>query len=244
MQVLVRFGFLLPFVVFPTEFSWAYQIQIRSPKKPSEMGSRRSFLATGTSALVAATTLAAPANAVDVKVGPLAHTFVTTSGAPKPVRENDATRFFTNAKVVYLLEGKDVNADLAKEVLDLTVKRKTGEGPGVTPGKVRVLSSQKALADVAAGMGLEVTSKSVSVDSVVTTAKTMPEGDVLLVGPIPSSSVAVDGKILAETAYGLGTFVGGKMGRGVISVLLDGPRQDLKSEEGGYLISDILWYSF
>lgn len=240
MKVLLQIRALVPLVSLLATFSSGYDIR----SVPTiGTASRRTFLATSTSAVIGSTAYIQPSNAVDVKVSPLAHTFVTASGAPKPVRENDATRFFTNAKIVYLLEGKDATTNLAGEVLDLTVKRKAGEGPGVTPGKVRLLSSQKSLADMAVGFGLDVVSKPISVDSVVAVAKGMPEGDVLLVGPIPSGGVAADGKILASTATGLGTFVGGKTGGGVISVLLDGPRQDLSMEAGGYPVSDILWYS-
>jgi hypothetical protein len=225
---------------FLSESALGYEIR---PVSLTDEASRRKFLATATSAAIGATVFARPAQAVDIKVSPLAHTFVTATGTAKPVRENDATRFCTNAKVVYLFEGKDTNANLAGEMLDLTVKRKAGEGPGVTPGKVGVLSSKKAFADVAAGLGLDTTSKAESIDYVVATAKTMPEGDVLFVGPIPSAGVATDGKILADTAAGLGTFVGAKTGGGVISVLLDGPRQDVEFEAGGYPVSDLLWYS-
>jgi hypothetical protein len=37
--------------------------------------------------------------------------------------------------------------------------------------------------------------------------------------------------------------VGGKRERGVISVLVDGPREGLVLEQGGYPVSDLLWYS-
>lgn len=228
----------VPLLVDWGKFSFAYELRPQSIE-----ASRRRFFANTASTAVCIAANAGLAAAVDIKVSPLAHTFVTANGAPKPVRENDATRFFTNAKVVYLLEGKDANRKLAGDILDLTVKRKAVEGPGVTPGKVRVLSGEKRLTDMASGLGLDVTSKSISVDSVVATAKAMPEGDVLLVGPIPSAGVATDGKILADTATGLNSFVGLKTGRGVVSVLLDGPRQNLKTEDGEYQVSDILWYS-
>lgn len=236
-----------------SESALGYEIRppTSSVSSLTDGASRRKFLATAATsvAIAGAAVFAEPvqAHAVDIKVTPLAHTFVTATRTAKPVRENDATRFCTNAKVVYLLEGRDANANvLASELLDLTVKRKAGEGPGVTPGKVRVLSSKKGLVDIATGLGLDTTtsSKAESLDAVVAAAKAMPEGDVLLVGPISSSGVAADGKMLGDTAAGLGTFVGAKTGGGVISVLLDGPRQDVKFEGGGYPISDLLWYSF
>lgn len=215
----------------------------------SSLFRRRSFLATwactGTATLLSGSP---EAFAMDIKVTPLAHTFITTSGAAKPIRENDATRFFTNAKVVYLLQGKDASAkssSLASEVMELTAKRKIGEGPGVTPGKVKLLSSDSKLTEVATGLGVDiVASKGVdSVDAVINAAKDLADGDVLVVGPLLSGGIAADGQRLVDTAKGLGTFVGGKTGRGVISVLLDGPRQGLEFEQSGYPLSELLWYS-
>ena len=163
-----------------------------------------------------------------IKVTPIAHTFVIKGGsAPKPVRENDATRFFTNARVVYLFDGNPIENNLAQEVTDLTTKRKAERGPGVTPGDVQILTMTTQL----------------NVEKIAETAKQMPEGDVLLVGPIPSRGTATDGKILADTASTLGTFVGGKSGGGVISVLLDGPKENLKLNESGFPASELLWYS-
>ena len=200
----------------------SYQIQSVNTKEIP--ATRRAFLTTTTAAIVTST-LPQPASSADIKVTPLAHTFITSSGAAKPIRENDATRFFTNARVVYLFEGKNADTGLFSEVLDLTVKRKAGEGPGVTPGNVQTSAKYnwpEAVAKAAGGL---------------------PAGDVLLVGPVKSGGTASDGKILAETATSLGTFVGGKTGGGVISVLLDGPREDLKLEESGYATSELLWYS-
>jgi hypothetical protein len=161
---------------------------------------------------------------VVIKVSPVSHTFITSSGSPKPIRENDATRFFTNARVVFLIEGSGANPALASEVVDLTIQRKADHGAGVTPGEVRTL-------------------KSASVNAILDEAKQLTGGDVLLVGPILSGGTAADGKLLADTASALGTFVGGKTGGGVISVLLDGPKDGLKFDESGYKISDLLWYS-
>jgi hypothetical protein len=248
-------GFLLAQCFFSEHLTLGYEIRksagssVLSLTDKQATSGRRNFLA---SAAIGATSFIAgnmPAQAVDIKVNPMAHTFVTATGAAKPVRENDATRFCTNARVVYLFEGDPTsstkNIQLASEILDLAVKRKAGEGPGVTPGKIRGLSSNKSFLDLAStGLGLEtISSKAESVDSVVASAKKMPQGDVLFVGPIPSAGVATDGKILADTAAALGTFVGAKTGGGVISVLLDGPRQDVKFEAGGYPVSDLLWYS-
>lgn len=181
--------------------------------------------ATGLAVLLAPETALAGPDTVSLKVTPLAHTFITSSGVAKPIRENDATRFFTNARVVYMFEGNPgASSALASEVRDLILKRKSERGPGVTPGSVQSMATGR-------------------VDVVVATARQLPEGDVLLVGPIPSGGTAADGKLLAETADSLSTFVGGKLGGGVISVLLDGPREGLKLEESGFRTSELLWYS-
>jgi hypothetical protein len=209
--------------------------------------SRRSFLTTATATLVSTTAFSQPALSADIKVTPLAHTFITAGGAAaKPIRENDATRFFTNARVVYLLEGSNADPSLASEVLDLTVKRKSGQGSGVASGNVKVLSSSKQLGAIASEMGLDVVVVSKDGENqaeIVEAAKSLAAGDVLLVGPVPSAGTAADGRTLADCASALGSFVGGKIGGGVISVLLDGPREGLKLEEGGYPASELLWYS-
>lgn len=170
---------------------------------------------------------AAASTTANIKVTPVAHTFVANPGqAPKPTRENDAERFLTNARVVFLLQGNSGNdpGPLAVEVIELTKQRKAGSGPGVTPGEVCVL-------------------KSGSVDAVVKAAKQMPDGDVLLVGPLPSRGVATDGRLKADTAAALGSFVGSQTGGGVISVLLDGAQNNIKLVEDGYPTSELLWYS-
>ena len=73
------------------------------------------------------------ANAIDIKVTVSAHTFVTSYGkgkvSVKPVRENDFTRFLTNAKVVLLFLG-DGSGIGEQEVKRLTKERKEGQGPG------------------------------------------------------------------------------------------------------------------
>lgn len=246
--------------------SWSYQVPTTTTSRPSKKHpgiqqqkqqeqqvtslSRRTFVGVvGTVALTVSTPETGAAAAPDIKVTPLAHTFITASGAVKPIRENDATRLFTNAKVVYLFQGKDASPDLATEIVDLTAKRKAGEGPGVTPGNVEVLSSSASMIDFATSLGKgnnnvgTISTKNETQDAVVAAAKSMKDGNVLLVGPIPSGGTIADGKVLAETATSLGTFVGGKTGNGVISVLLDGPRSGLQLEEGGYPTSELLWYS-
>ena len=63
---------------------------------------------------------------------------------------------------------------------------------------------------------------------------------IILVCSISSNAIL---QILADTAAALGTFVGGKVGGGVISVLLDGPTEGLLLNENGYPASELLWYS-
>jgi hypothetical protein len=89
----------------------------------------------------------------------------------------------------------------------------------------------------------EESSIAMLVDQVTKAVKSMPEGDVLLVGPIQSGGTARDGKTIVDTAAALNIAVGGKRGGGVMSVLLDGPRQGLLLEEGGYSTCELLWYS-
>ena len=242
-------GLVKPFIILFAGLlarSNSYEIRPSGTQQAptKETSSRRSFLATtAATTLASTTTFAGPAHSADIKVTPLAHTFITASGASKPIRENDATRFFTNAKVVYLFEGGNADSSLAGEVLDLTAKRKAGQGPGVTPGNVKLFSSSKDLGSAASSMGLDVVSRVDNIGTVVEGAKSLPSGDVLLVGPVPSGGTAADGKTLADTTAALGISVGGKTGGGVISVLLDGPREGLKLEEGGYQTSELLWYS-
>lgn len=67
----------------------------------------------------------------------MAHTFVTAitkgQGVVKPTRENDFTRFLTNAKVVLLFAGDGGGSTAGEqEVTKLTKERKVGQGPGGT----------------------------------------------------------------------------------------------------------------
>ena len=194
-----------------------------------------------------------PTSTISLKVTPLAHTFVTASGtAAKPVRENDASRFCTNAKVVVLWDGgtdASKTETLASDILTLTVQRKAGQGPGVTPGGVQVYATRPALASTGQALSLSVTTASGkvasdnNVKSIVQVAKAMSSGDVLVVGPLPSQGVAANGALCAQLAQQLNTFVGTQKEQGVISVLLQGPTQGLSLNEGGYPISDLLWYA-
>jgi len=194
--------------------------------------SRRSFVAS-TAAIVTSSLLvefptspSSPgnsiANAVDIKVTPMAHTFVTGitkgQGVVKPTRENDFTRFLTNAKVVLLFTG-DGSTGGEQEVTKLTKERKAGEGPGVTPGNIVMSAANK------------VTSLEKEVSS-------LGKGDTLIV-TIPSASFAGDRKAAADSATSLGLFLGGAKEGGVVSVLVDGSKS-VTIEESGY---DLLWYS-
>jgi hypothetical protein len=49
--------------------------------------------------------------------------------------------------------------------------------------------------------------------------------------------------VLTEKAEALAIFVGGKTDGGVMSVLLDGLKEDRKFQESGYKTSELLWYS-
>jgi hypothetical protein len=228
--------------VSTTTPQWHHESTLPSTAATAAANTRRTFLVetivtaastVGGLTVVVVSPPSALAVTTDIKVTPVAHTFLTSSGTAKPIRENDATRYFTNARVVYLLEGATAsNINLARDVVERTIQRKAEEGPGVTKGKVELLTPQNG------------DDSSSIVKTVTQFVKSMSgAGDVVLVGPLPSKGTVQDGKLLADTAAALGTFVGGKREGGVISVLLDGPRQGLRLEEGGYPISDLLWYS-
>jgi len=101
------------------------------------LDSRRSFVINGVT--VASTLLSVPTtiNAIDIKVTPLAHTFVTKDDAAKPVRKNDFTRFLTNVNVVLLFSSWDRDGE--EEVVKLTKERKVGRGPG---GNIVILAKK------------------------------------------------------------------------------------------------------
>lgn len=244
-SILVTIGFFLVRESSSFQLGKApcHNLNIVEPEAPKSLVEepRRVFFADILKGAAAAGLVSLPTSAIAqgdivsagaIKVTAIAHTFVTTgkSPSPKPIRENDATRFFANAKVVYIFEGKNSDSTkLAQEVTDLTKKRKADEGPGVTPGNISTLVPDGSKGGV--------------IDRVVEAAKKLPDGDVLLVGPIPSQGTEGDGKLLASTASGLGTFVGGQRGGGVISVLLNGPKENFKLIESGYPASELLWYS-
>mmetsp|Transcript_14303 Transcript_14303/g.24287 ORF Transcript_14303/g.24287 Transcript_14303/m.24287 type:complete len:242 (+) Transcript_14303:34-759(+) len=216
-----------------------------TPHHPDNVN-RRAFLHTSSAAITSAALIGGiprPCQAVDLKVTPIAHTFITSSGTAKPLRENDATRFLTNAKVVYLFEGSDASPTLSSEILGLTAKRKADEGPGVTPGNVVVASTNAQILDTARSLGLGVQStKDLTPKSAAALATTISAGDVVVVGPLPSDGTANDAKVVLEVATNLGAVVGGAKSGGVISVLVDGPKEGLLLMEDGLPTSTILWY--
>lgn len=186
--------------------------------------------------VAAAAVTSTNAPTVNINVNPLAHTFVVGS-KPKPTRENDATRFLTNARVVILFSstgggGAGGTADaLADEVVKLSTKRKNEAGPGVTPGSVIQLPKTA------------IKTQNLVEQIVQECKKLSSPGDTLIVGPVPSQGIVPDGKLKADVASSLETFVGLSNGGGIVSVLLDGPTHGVVPSDSGYTISDLLWYS-
>ena len=229
----------------------------------SSINDRRSFLQTASAATAASFSPAIPlfipkpASAAQtapitqsIKVTPIAHTFVssiTLDKAPsiKPLRENDATRFLTNARVVHIFyDGAEDKAQKTfGEVLDLTVKRKKNEGAGVTPGTVHCLCNDDSLYRDIDGLSILMDSSS---ESLKNTLERLPSGDIVILGPKKSSGTIGNGKVVEETGAACGLSVGGKKGGGLISLLLNGPKdsEPIVVVDGGYSTSTILWYDF
>ncbi len=182
-----------------------------------------------------------------IKVTPVSRTFVTSmkssEKAPsiKPLRENDATRFFTNARVVHTFYGGDdsMAVESMKNILDLTMKRKIGKGAGVTPGEVHLLSDLSGTFSIDGLSNLN----SSDADLKEVLAK-LPSGDVVFLPPTKSGGTIANAKIVEETGARCGLDLGGEKGGGVISILLNGPRNSeaVVVSDGGYLTSTILWY--
>ena len=215
--------------------------RIISANRPSYQESRRSVMKMGVQIALGLQQLstvcsanAASYDTVNINVNPIAHTFAVSgpSSKPKPIRENDATRILTNARVVILFvtaNGDSGKTDsLVNDVVELTIKRKEECGPGVTPGSV---------------IRMTATTKSNLVDPIVKSSSSSETGDVLVFGPIPSQGITNDGKLKDDVASKLGTFVGSSKSGGIVSVLLDGPTQNVVVSDDGYTISDLLWYS-
>jgi len=136
--------------------------------------------------------------AANINVTPLVHTFLVSNGGKvKPIRENDATRYLTNAKVVYLFQGSSADSTNVNEILNLTVKRKAEQGSGVTPGRVQAMLTYP-------GFGIDdsqlqsistFVDSTISKDDVVKKVRDLTEGDVLVVGPITSKGITENGKV-------------------------------------------------
>ena len=196
-----------------------------------------------------ASAAASETGAVKVKVTPVAHTFVASvDKGIKPLRENDATRFFTNARIVVPFYGG--GSDTSKldstfsDILDLTIKRKAEKGPGVTPGDVIFgkVAGQRVASAASAKM-VAVKDSSPSSFSAAASALSA-EGDVLILSPFPTKGTADDGKVVAAIAEAAGLEAGARGGQ-VLGLLIDGPRdpQSVLLSEGGSALQPILWYS-
>lgn len=248
---------------------------IQNPFNDSTTGSsRRSFLqksvetlfAVGASGIIVASKSPPPAHAAaaavesssivtqTVKVTPVAHTFLSSTSnngktSLKPLRENDATRYFTNARVVHLFYDGDSDkaVQTARDILQLTLQRKAGQGPGVTPGKVHLLVND--IMGVMVGeddssftniQGLEIL-KDPSLKYALTN---LPEGDVVFVAPKKSNGTIINGMLVEQSARTNGLNVGGSKSGGVISCLINGPKDpdSIVVLDGGYTTSTILWY--
>jgi len=198
-----------------------------------------SILATSSKAVAAATT-------TTIKVTPLAHTFILSKdGSAKPIRENDATRILTNARVVFLFCGDGKNCrETTKEILELTFKRKKGEGPGVTPGDVHIAVMDKAASSTWEGSKSYLAVEEIKSLDDIGSLK-FNSGDVLFVQPLPSTGVKNDAKIIADCASKLGVNVGSEKSGGVVSVLINGARAPnalTLREDDGSTAATLLWY--
>jgi hypothetical protein len=233
LQAGVSFGYQTPLPPSPESIVRSDQHTI-----DATINSRRKALQTAFTAIASTAVLPFPALAdVNVKVTNVAHTFVTEKSV-KPIRENDATRIFTNARVAFLFTGPSSAAASQQDLLNLTVQRKAGKGAGVTPGNVEVMSSSPSFLDYSKKtLGLStVQVSSFSVDKIQDVVKSMPDGDVLFVGPIPSKgNVADDAKLVSDLAASMNL----KANSEVVSILLDGPTS-FGSTDG---LSTVLWYS-
>jgi hypothetical protein len=248
---------LILLLAFHTRFAHALNL----PFSQTSVNNRRSFLQKVTVASCSSTiplfvpkqafaTSTTPLITQTVKVNPIAHTFVlsTTANKPpsiKPLRENDSTRFLTNARVVHVFyDGEEEKSQKTfGEILDLTVKRKKGEGAGVTPGAVHYLSGDGG--GVYSNIdGLSVLKGSTSSQSLKTVLEKLPSDDVVIVSPKKSIGTVGNGKIVEETGTVCGLDVGGQRGGGVISLLLNGPKdpEPIIVVDGDYSTSTIVWY--
>jgi len=259
-----------PHAVGNTDRFNIHAAEITTPDK-----NRRAFLISSSSSIAGWATLTGtnvePANAAEstitqsIDVSPLAHTFIlsSTKGEPKakPIRENDATRILTNARVVLVFDGGNVGGDgigsirTVQQILDLTERRKAGQGPGVTPGKVKVIvpstSDAIAKAAVESGVGVIINSKvgSNPSDALKTLAtdinKVLEDGDVVFLYPQLSKGTYNDGKFVQEAASTVNLPIGSAKSGGLVSILVNGPKgssNPLKIVDGGYETCTLMWY--
>ena len=168
----------------------------------------------------------------------------------KPLRENDTTRILTNARVVLIYDAGS-SLSTIETILDLTAKRKAGQGAGVTPGKVKLVlpSEQDSLATSAINCGVEIiVNPKAKVDDIQLEdlSKLLDEGDVVFFYPQPSRGTFSDGKKSADTASTLRLPRGATKGGGLVSVLVNGPRSPspVNILEDGYETCTVLWYDF
>lgn len=224
-----------------------------SPPTPP---SRREFLSTKAKTaflpilLDPALTNAAPA--VSIKVTPLAHTFVVSSGSGttpsvKPIRENDATRIFTNAKIAlfFLTENVNMDSDDITNLISLIAKCKIDQGAGVTPGKVNCLLPVSSTKLVAQGIPSDV-----NVDSYDPSKSTLVEvlsskyGDIMNEGGdtvMVFLSLSEVQNSASNCAKKFQLYLGKEKGGGVVSALFNGSTNF--GSEGDLKGLDLLWYS-
>lgn len=129
----------------------------------------------------------------------------------------------------------------AKDILQLTVQRKVGQGAGVTPGKVHLLlngvEDETTYSNIP---GLELL-KDPSLKFALTN---LPVGDVVFLPPKKSNGTIINGMLVEQSALTSGLEVGGTKSGGVISCLINGPKDpdSIAVLDGGYTTSTILWY--
>lgn len=212
---------------------------------------RRAFFYTSAGGFISTSIIPLPSHGEDlltitksIKVSPLAHTFIISKSDAKPVRENDATRILTNAKVVFMFYTDNNYETLSKEIFDLTLKRKIGEGAGVNPGRVCYASLGGNSKFIPTDDATVTFTKISKIDDISTKIQ-YEKGDVIFIEPLPSRGTLNDAKMLADTAKQLGVDVGSKKSGGVVSVLMNGPRapnNSLKIIEDGFDAATLLWY--
>lgn len=74
--------------------------------------------------------------------------------------------------------------------------------------------------------------------------RSLPPSDVVIIPPIKSKDTVANGMLIEKSANENGLQVGGSKSGGVISCLVNGPRDPdpVVVIDGGYSTSTILWY--